>query len=114
MKTKKKFHLKRDQRKALFKILLHNFIVNGKIKTTDERAKYLKRLVERLISRIKKDDELTGLRRALRILPKKSAYKLMYEIVPRYGERTGGYVRIVKLPFNRLKDKAKISLIEFV
>lgn len=111
---KKKFHRKRDQRKALFKILLHNLIVYEKIKTTDEKAKHLKQLVERLISRIKKADELNALRRALEILPKKSAYKLIYDITPRYRERTGGYVRIIKLPFRRIKDNAKISLIEFV
>lgn len=111
---KKKFHRQRDQRQALFKILLHNLIINEKIKTSDAKAKQLKKLVEKLISRTKKTDQLTALRRTLTLLPKKSAYKLIYEINPRYQERTGGYVRISKLPLNRLKDNAKISLIEFI
>ncbi len=110
---KKKFHRKRDQRKALFKILMHHLIMNEKIKTTNERAKYLKSKIERLISKAK-GGELSHLRYLLEKLPKKSAYKLFYEIAPKYKERTGGYLRIIKLPFRRLKDGAKISLIEFV
>lgn len=110
---KKKFHRKRDQRKALFKILAHHLIMNERIKTTHERAKYLKSFLERLISRAKKGG-LANLRYLLKRLPKRSAYKLFYEIAPRYQERTGGYLRVVKLPFFRVKDKALVSLIEFV
>ncbi len=110
---KKKFHRQTDQRKALFKILSHHLIMKERIKTTDERAKYLKSIVEKLVSKAKKG-ELRHLRYLLERLPKKSAYKLFYEIAPRYKERTGGYLRIIKLPFRRLKDGAKISLIEFV
>lgn len=110
---KKKFHRKKDSRKALFKILLHHLVMNGKIKTTDERAKYLKKLIERLISKAK-GGELSHLRYLLERMSKKSAYKIFYEIAPRYKDRTGGYVRIIKLPFSRVKDNAKLSLIEFV
>jgi len=110
---KKKFHRKKDQRKALFKILAHHLIINEKIKTTDEKAKFLKSIIERLISKAKKQN-LPSLRYLLERLPKKSAYKVFYELAPKYKERTGGYVRIIKLPFPRKKDNAKISLIEFV
>lgn len=113
---KKKFHRKRDQRKALFKILMHHLIMNERIKTTHQRAKVLKSMIERLISKAKKENvqDLNRLRYLLERLPKKSAYKLFYEIAPRYKERTGGYVRIIKLPFRRIKDSAEMSLIEFV
>lgn len=111
---KKKFHRKRDQRKALMKILAHHLIMNERIKTTHERAKVLKSILERLISKANKKRDLSGLRYLLERLPKKSAYKLFYEISPKYQERTGGYLRIIKLPFRRTKDNAKISLIEFV
>jgi large subunit ribosomal protein L17 len=47
-------------------------------------------------------------------LPKKSAYKVFYELAPKYKERNGGYVRIVKLPLKRIKDNAQMSLIEFI
>jgi large subunit ribosomal protein L17 len=110
---KKKFHRKKDQRKALFKILAHHLIMNEKIKTTHQRAKFLKAIMERLISKAKKQD-LSSLRYLLERLPKKSAYKVFYELAPKYKERTGGYVRIIKLPFLRKKDNAQMSLIEFV
>jgi large subunit ribosomal protein L17 len=87
--------------------------MNEKIKTTHQRAKYLKSIVERLISKAKKQN-LSSLRYLLEKLPKKSAYKVFYELAPRYKERNGGYVRIIKLPFKRIKDNAEISLIEFV
>lgn len=111
---KKKFHRKRDQRKALLKNLAHHLIMNERIKTTHQRAKVLKKLLERLVSKANKKRDLSGLRYLLEKLPKKSAYKLFYEISPRYQDRTGGYLRIVKLPFKRIKDNAEISLIEFL
>ncbi|GIW67355.1 MAG: 50S ribosomal protein L17 [Candidatus Parcubacteria bacterium] len=110
---KKKFHRKRDQRRALMKILAHHLVMNEKIETTHQRAKVLKSLIERLISKAKKQD-LSSLRYLLERLPKKSAYKVFYELAPRYKERTGGYVRVLKLPFLRKKDSAQKSIIEFV
>jgi large subunit ribosomal protein L17 len=110
---KKKFHRQRDQRKALLKILAHNLIMKEKIKTTHQRAKFLKSAVERLVSKAKKQD-LSSLRYLLERLPKKSAYKVFYELAPKYKERNGGYVRIVKLPLKRIKDNAQMSLIEFI
>ncbi|MGC8981560.1 MAG: 50S ribosomal protein L17 [Minisyncoccia bacterium] len=109
----KKFHRKRDQRRALIKIMLHNLIMKGKIKTTTERAKYLRSKIEKLITIAKKKD-LSSLRNLLSKLPKKSAYKLYYEIAPKYEDRNSGYTRIIKLPFKRKKDGAELSIIEFV
>ena len=110
---KKKFHRKTDQRRALFKILAHHLIMNEKIETTHQRAKVLRSLIERFISKAKKQN-LSSLRYLLEKLPKKSAYKVFYELAPRYQERNGGYVRVVKLPFMRKKDNAQKSIIEFV
>jgi large subunit ribosomal protein L17 len=109
----KKFHRKRDQRKALLKTMMHNLIMKGKIKTTTERAKYLRSKIEKLITRAKKQD-LNSLRRLLAKLPKKSAYKLFYEIAQKYKDRNSGYTRIIKLPSKRKKDGAELSIIEFV
>jgi large subunit ribosomal protein L17 len=111
--VKKIFHRKKDQRKALFRILAHHLIMNEKIKTTTSRAKFLKSIIERLISRAKKQN-LSAMRYLLKHLPKKSAYKVFYELAPKYQQRTGGYVRVVKLPFRRIKDGAEMAIIEFV
>ncbi|MER3407104.1 MAG: 50S ribosomal protein L17 [Patescibacteria group bacterium] len=113
LKRVKKFSLKKDQRKALFKILAYHLIMNGKIKTTTPKAKYLKQIMEKLISKAKKGD-LASLRYLIKKLPKKSAYKLFYEIAPKYQDRTGGYLRVIKLPFRRIKDNAELAIIEFV
>lgn len=112
-KKTKKFGLKRDQRRALFKILAHHLIIKERIKTTTARAKYLKSLIERLMTKAK-GGKLENLRYLLERLPKKSAYKLFYDLAPRYQDRQGGYVRVIKLPFRRLKDNAELSIIEFV
>lgn len=109
----KKFHRKKDQREALFRILAHHLIMNGRIKTTTERAKYLRRIIEKFIT-IAKKQNLAALRRLLAKLPKKSAYKLYYEIAPKYLDRNGGYTRVIKLPLRRKGDNAELSFIEFV
>ncbi|GIW66226.1 MAG: 50S ribosomal protein L17 [Candidatus Parcubacteria bacterium] len=109
----KKFHRKKDQRKALLKILAHNLIMKERIRTTTVKAKYLKRIVEKLVTKAK-NQNLSNLRLLLKRLPKKSAYKLFYEIAPRYKDRNGGYLRVVKLPLKRIKDGAELSIIEFV
>ena len=86
---------------------------NGKIKTTTARAKELRPLVERLVSLAKKQN-LAGLRLLLSKLPVSSANKLYYEIAPRYKERVGGYLRILKSAARRKRDAAKQAIIEFV
>ncbi len=110
---KKIFHRKKDQRKALFRILAHHLIMQGRIKTTKSKAKFLKPIIERLISKAKKQN-LAALRYLLEKLPKQSAYKVFYELAPKYQDRTGGYVRIIKLPLRRIKDGAEMAVIEFV
>lgn len=92
---------------------MHHLIMYERIKTTTERAKYLRRIIEKLITVAKKQN-LSALRKLIAKLPKKSAYKLYYEIAPRYLERKGGYTRVIKLPVRRKGDNAELSIIEFV
>lgn len=110
---KKKFHRTRDKRKALIKNLMINLILKERIKTTTAKAKYIRSKIEKLVT-LAKNQNLSSLRRLISKLSKKSAYKLFYEIAPRYKDRKGGYTRVVKLPFKRLKDGAELSIIEFV
>lgn len=93
--------------------LLSSLILHGKITTTEARAKFLKREVERFISRSKKLD-LVARRRVLALLPEKEAARKFWEqIVPQFKKREGGYVRVVKLPHRR-GDNAPMARIEFV
>ena len=113
LKEGRKFHRKKGQRKALFKSLMSNLIVREKIETTEAKAKEIRPMVEKLVTK-GKNQNLAALRFLLSRLPKKSAEKLYYEISPRYSKRKGGYTRITKIAEPRKNDAAKMAIIEFV
>jgi large subunit ribosomal protein L17 len=108
----RKFGRERDQRKAFLKSLVVNLIMKGKIKTTEARAKEMRGLLDRLITKIKKGN-LTGVRYAEKLLPKSAVAKLFHDVAPKYKERSGGYSRIIKLG-QRSGDGAPMVFIEFV
>lgn len=112
MARKFKFHRKRDKRKAFLKILANNLIEHEKITTTVARAKALKSFIEKIISRAKKQN-LSSLRYLLGLFSKKIAFKIYYDLAKRYENRTGGYVRIIKLGKFK-KDGSELATIEFV
>ena len=85
--------------------LMHNLIEEGRIKTTDSRAKEIRPKVEKLVT-IGKRGDVASLRLLLSRLPKDSATKLYYEIAPKYKERKGGYLRMIKLSKSRRRDAA--------
>ena len=88
--------------------------MHKKIKTTLARAKELRGVAERLVTHVKKHNSLpTEYREVRKILPKEAAAKLVKEIAPKYKERAGGYVRVIKLP-PRMADAAKMAIIEWV
>jgi large subunit ribosomal protein L17 len=99
-------------RKQLLKSLANNFILHEKIKTTEAKAKELRSIVEKLITRAK-DATVANRRLITAALISTTAKKLVDEIAPRYKERNGGYTRIIKLG-PRDSDGAKMVIIEFV
>ncbi len=112
-KTKRTLGRKTGPRKALIKNLLNSLILYEKIETTQIKAKEIKPLIERMVTRAK-EDNLTNRRYLLSKLPTKNAVKKMFEVIgPKYKERKGGYVRIIKKG-ERQGDGAKMSIIEFV
>jgi len=113
LKKGRKFHRKKGQRRAFLKGLAGNLIFKEKISTTEIRAKELKSFVERLVTLAKKQN-LSSLRLLISRLNKKSAQKLFYEIAPRYTNRKGGYLKMVKSGLKRQNDGAKMAIIEFV
>ena len=113
LKKGKKFHRKRDQRKALLKGLAANLILKEKIKTTSAKAKEAKSKVEKLIT-IAKKQNIVALRRVKENLPKKAANKLYYEIAPLYKDRKGGYTRIIKTSMKKVRDASPLVILEFV
>ncbi len=112
MKKTRKLSRKRDQRQALLKGLAANLILKGKIKTTTAKAKEVRPLVERLVTKAKRGD-FNSARYAAKILPAKAAGRLIKEVAPRYADRSGGYTRIVKLGPRR-GDGVEVAIIELI
>lgn len=113
LKKGRKLHRQRDQRKALLKSLAANLILKERIKTTLEKAKETKIIVEKLITIAKKQD-LSSLRNLKKKLPEKAANKLYYEIAPLYKNRKGGYTRIIKTAERKIRDASFLVILEFV
>lgn len=112
-KTTKHLDRDRDNRRALVRSLASSLILYEKIKTTEAKAKYLKPIVEKMVTRAKKNT-LHNYRELRKELPTgKTAKKLIEVIGPKYQDRKGGYLRIVKLE-PRQGDGAKMAVIEFV
>lgn len=103
----------KSAREALLRDLATSVIVYEKVKTTEGKAKAVRPVVERLITRAKKGD-LAARRRLLSFFTtEQPVAKLMDVIGPRYKDREGGYTRIVKLGA-RQGDGAPTVLIELV
>lgn len=111
-KKGRKFHRKRDQRRALLKSLARELLLRERIKTTEAKAKELRSFVEKFIER-GKEKNLVNIRYLRRFFAKDVVKKLFEEIGPRYKERKGGYTRILKLG-KRKSDGAKMAIIELV
>ena len=112
-KLGRKLGRKTANRKALMMNLASSLIEHKKIKTTDAKAKELRRFIEPLITFAKKGD-IHSRRQVLKKIPHKNVVRELFDkIGPQYADRKGGYTRIIKLGF-RENDCAPISLIEFV
>ena len=92
--------------------LARSVIINGRIKTTRERAKNARGLVEHLIS-LGKDGSLSAKRAAYRLLQDHSLVsKLFKEIAPKFKDRAGGYSRILLFGRRRRGDGTEMALFE--
>ena len=102
-----------DQRMAMLRQQVTDFLANGKMETTITRAKEIGPLAEKMITLGKKQG-LANYRAALSFITREDvAKKLFDEIAPKYAERNGGYTRILKL-FTRKGDAAKMVLLQWV
>ena len=102
-----------DQRKALLRGLTTQLIREGRVTTTRAKAKALRNEAERMIT-LAKDGSLASRRRALGyIYDKKSVHSLFEKAQERYGDRKGGYTRIVRT-VPRKGDNAQMAIIELV
>ena len=113
--------LSRDagHRKALFRNLVRELYLHGRITTTEAKARSIRADAEKLISKAKRGLAEGGNRvHAQRMVnaylnDKAISHKLFAEIAPRYTNRPGGYTRMVKLG-KRLGDAADMAVLELV
>ncbi len=102
-----------DQRKALLRALTTQLIRHGQVKTTKARAKAVRSEVDRMIT-LAKDGSLAARRRALGYMYDKDlVHALFAQAKDRYGDRQGGYSRVVRT-IRRRGDNAEMAIIELV
>jgi large subunit ribosomal protein L17 len=100
-------------RKALYANLACALIENGRIRTTEAKAKEVRPIVEQMITLGKRGD-VAAHRQAVAFLRSKSAaHALFEEIAPRFADRHGGYTRVVKIG-PRQGDAAPMAYLELV
>lgn len=133
-KVGRKLDMNSSQRRALFRNMATSLMLHGSIRTTEARAKELRRFAERLISIGKRapsegdvasrsGDELARARAdrvaAIRrlgefLMDEEAIKKVMGEYAERFRTRPGGYTRVVKLSRPRPGDNAPMAVIQLV
>ena len=97
----------------MFRNLVTDLLKHEQIQTTEQKAKEIRGMAERIIT-LGKDGTLHARRQALRFVTDKDVVDRVFTVYgPRYAARPGGYTRILKLG-QRLGDGASIAIIELV
>lgn len=109
----RKFGRERDQRNALMVGLARSLFVNGSIVTTVEKAKELRPMAEKIISKARKND-LANRRAVISEVRDIQVGNSLVDVIAPAVKRDSGYLRIVKLDENRVGDNAAKARIEFV
>jgi large subunit ribosomal protein L17 len=112
-KKVKKLGRDRSHRKSLLSNLVKDLIKKGKVDTTTTKAGECAKLAEKMIT-LAKGDNTHSRRQAFKFLGDKEAVKMLFEeIGPKYQNRNGGYVRLLKLP-PRKGDGAEMARLTWV
>jgi large subunit ribosomal protein L17 len=102
-----------SHRKAMLRTMVTSLLKHEKIKTTDTKAKELRKVAEKMIG-LGKQGDLHARRQAAAVVRERDVVgKLFGELSVRYRDRSGGYTRIVKMGY-RVGDNAPMSMIEFI
>lgn len=112
-KARYKLGMRTSHREAMLRNMVTSLLEHESITTTDARAKALRSVADKMITLGKRGD-LHARREALRVIRSKDVAKRLFdEIAPRYANRDGGYVRVIKKGF-RAGDSAAMSIVELV
>lgn len=117
LKKGRKLSREKDQRSALIKTMLGSLIMHEKIKTTEAKAKEVKKTADGIISKAcrfrKKEEKSNLLRYFCGKIPQIAAKKLTGDFISNFDGKTGGYVRIIRLA-PRKSDNAKMAILEII
>jgi large subunit ribosomal protein L17 len=112
-KTGSKLGRSSSHKEAMLRNMVTSVIKYERIRTTDTKAKELRKVAEKMIT-LGKKGSLHARRQALAVVRDKDmVVKLFGELTERYRNRSGGYTRIVKAGF-RFGDNAPVSILEFI
>jgi large subunit ribosomal protein L17 len=112
-KAHRRFNRRPEHRKAMLANMAASLITHEQIVTTLPKAKDIRPIVEKLVTLGKKGG-LHSRRQAISEMRDRDAVKKLFDVLaPRYKERNGGYLRIIKAGF-RYGDMAPLAVIEFV
>jgi len=113
----RQFGLPSDQRRALLKGLVRSLLIYKKIETTETRAKDVRSIAEKLVTRAKNDDSVHARRIVRRYIGGHSAddedviKELFTVIAPSFRDRPGGYTRMARVGTRR-GDGAPLVILE--
>jgi len=109
----RKLNRTHEHRKAMFANMAGSLIEHEQIKTTLPKAKELKRIADKLVTLGKRGDLHARRQAASRLKQDAHVAKLFDVLGPRYKDRNGGYVRVLKAGF-RYGDMAPMAIVELV
>ena len=102
-----------DQRMAMLRQQVTDFLANGRMETTVTRCKEIAPLAEKMIT-LGKAKDLAAYRQALSFITREDVAKKVFdELAPKYADRNGGYTRITRIGTRR-GDAAEVAVIELV
>ncbi|SNR84795.1 50S ribosomal protein L17 [Desulfurobacterium atlanticum] len=111
---RKKLGRRTEHRVMMLRNLVTDLMEHGKVVTTIARAKELRRLADKVITKAKSQDKLKAIREVNAIITREDvAFKVVNEIAPKYADRNGGYTRLLHYDF-RKGDAAPTAIVMLV
>ncbi len=102
-----------EHRKAMYRNMAKSMLEYERIRTTETKAKEIRKLVEKLIG-FGLENTVHSRRLAFKVLENRSLVKKLFDdLAPRFSDISGGYTRVTKLSRPRRGDSAPLAIVEF-
>ena len=111
--TKAKLNRPLDQRKALIRNLLTSLFLEGKLQTTEAKAKALNSEANKLITRVRSKDNMNAIRELNKVIFTEASSKKALQYIQSCKERTSGFTRLTKIGI-RAGDSSPVIQVELI